>query len=422
MCNYSPEIFEIPEWNLPVLHTKIKKLNTRAKKLSVPELRVVEHGTKQKIHPAVAERVELGVITRQEAPKYNVHLIAIEGAEIKLAGWKFVGTLDHYTLPGKVIVNAVPGQSVPEQFHDSDAKCAHCGKIRRRIETFIVEHENGELKQVGRNCLKDFLGHDPARMIRFLQTIRQMFADLENEDSDYYGMGGGAGFFTYSHIDSLARTCAVVRTYGWVSRSKAKFEETINATADDVIETYHPPKSSRELDHWKQWMAKIKWNKENDEAEAKAAIEWLAEQPSNNEYLHNLHAIAEAEEVPQKLMGYWCSLIATYQKAMDRLREAALQRKVSEWVGEVKKRQEFVVTVQSINYLDSYYGAVDLHRMIDDNGRTLVWFANTDSGMEKGHTYKIVGTVKKHDKYNGWKQTNLNRVKVIEEITDEEAA
>jgi hypothetical protein len=54
--------------------------------------------------------------------------------------------------------------------------------------------------------------------------------------------------------------------------------------------------------------------------------------------------------------------------------------------------------------------------MLDNDGRTLTWFANTNPEMNVGEKYRIKGTVKKHDEYNEWKQTILTRVKVLEKI------
>jgi len=53
--------------------------------------------------------------------------------------------------------------------------------------------------------------------------------------------------------------------------------------------------------------------------------------------------------------------------------------------------------------------------LIDLSGNHLTWFAS-GSDMEVGNTYKLLGTIKKHDEYNGVKQTILTRCKVKEEV------
>lgn len=213
-------------------------------------------------------------------------------------------------------------------------------------------------------------------------------------------------------------TIAHIREFGWIPRSTADPMVGRTATADEILGLLLPSKDSTVREKQRKTIEKIQWNKDRDEQEARDAIEWLKTQPSNNEYMVNLHTIAAADAVPSKLFGYWCSLAAAYQRAQERLRLNKAQKKVSEWVGNVKDKIETVVTVTGISHVDSYYGTVHLHRMLDDAGRTLVWFANTDSGMEPGRKYKIRGTVKKHDEYQNWKQTVLTRVTMKEEITN----
>ena len=409
-----PNVYEIPEWNLDALTAKVNKINKRAAKLGCPSLEIVNNGTVSRILPQHLEAIQTGVLLLKDAPHFNVHLISIAGEGPKLAGWKFVGTLDHYSLPGTVIVNAVPGESVPQEFFHNDATCHQCNKIRRRIETFVVQHENGEYKQVGRNCIKDFLGHDPSSILRLLSTIRRLMDDLADSDGEYYG-GSGRQTWTFDRNRILEVTNTIIRSEGWMSRSAAEGSGK-NATANSVLFFFMPTSSSQEADARKEWVATLDWNEELDTNEANAAIEWLESQTSANEYMHNLQTIVQAEEIPIKLFGYWCSLMATYQRAMERLNEQKRTHKVSEWVGVLKVRQEFTVEIISIKYIEGVYGTVRLHKMLDDGGRTLTWFANTAPGMEIGQKYQIKGTVKKHDEYNNWKQTVLNRVAVIEEV------
>ena len=416
MCEKTElQLFEIPEWNIEELKKRVAKLNKKAVKVGCPSILISFHGETQHVHPEYADLVRLGLMAIEDAPHYVTHNIALLGEGPKLAGWKFIGTLDHNTLPGSVIVNTVPGEVVPKRFYHNDAVCDHCGKIRRRNETFVVQHESGEMKQVGRQCIRDFLGHDPQAILRLLSSIRKLYAEIESDE--FCGYGGGYQDWTYNHERVLEVTSAIIRTYGWVSKALARDDFTKTATAQDVLAYFNPPRmGTKAYTEWQEWKDRILFNKEVDEEEAQNAMEWLVEQDGSTEYMHNLHMIAQADAVPTRLFGYWCSLVATYQKAMERLRAQEKTRKVSEYVGELKKRQEFDVEIIGISYIDSIYGTTKLHRMLDDGGRTLIWFASSGSDMERGRKYRIKGTVKKHEEYKGWKQTSLNRVAVIEEL------
>lgn len=408
------EIYKIPEWNLNKLNNKIAALNKRAANLDCPAIEIIDHGTEEGTLPNYQKQVDNGIRNYDDVPHYIVHNISISGAGPRLAGWKFVGTLDHHTIPGSIIVNTVPGEHVPGQFYHNDAKCDHCGKIRQRVQTFVVEHDSGEFKQIGRQCLKDFLGHNPKNILRLLTSLYKILNDLGNEDGEFYEKGDKVDW-SFDKLRILEVTSAIIRTHGWVSRSASKDRGCL-ATADYVFYYFCPP-IGKEEQHWDKWAATIKWDKEADTKDATDAIKWLTEQnDSNNEYLHNLKTIANADMVSFRLFGYWCSLLSSYQKSMERLRFKAKTQKLNEWIGEPKERMDFEVEVVRISHMDGHYGVTHLHKMLDSEGRTLIWFASTSSSMESGHKYKIKGTIKKHDKFNEWKQTLINRVKVLEEI------
>lgn len=420
-----PIVFKIAEEKLVSLAKEISKLNKRAEKIGcdpisfevlsmelVPDPHVVAARTSRAGRALEQWEVEL-------LPKVNQAEVQLNGTGPKVEGYRFLGTLDHNTVPGSVIVNTVPGETVPSQFYKVNPVCDHCEKIRRRSETFVLLNEDdGSYIQVGRSCLKDFFGHDLDQLVRFLTRIRTFVSSLEESDWEY----GGSGQYQFHTLDVLSTTVAIIRTYGWLSRSAAMQRgDDSSPTSNDVLYALLPPRGSQALDNWREAMRLIKWDKEKDLAEAQAAIAWLKEQKADNEYMHNLKVLEDAEYIPYKMVGYWCSLIAAYQRAMDSLERMKRENRVSEHVGTVGERIEATVKCESVQYIDSAYGTVCIHRMIDDNGRTLIWFANSDAKMERGCKYVIRGRVKKHDEYKNWKQTQLTRVSVIREIEQETA-
>lgn len=420
-----PRIYEIPNWNVSVLEGKIKKINKRANKIGCPELKIIDHGTTVRIHPVDAEANAMGK-DWDNCRKITYHKISIEGEPPKVAGWTFLGTLDHVTIEGAVLVNTVPGNEIPTQFHNVEAYCDHCKKIRRRRDTFVLRNDNispwgdQDYKVVGRNCLKDFLGHDPRFIASYLQLVRVLVEDLDDRDSDYYS-GFKRDYIDFDLESSLTLTCAVIRAFGWVSRSIARDNPDIGpSTANTVVDVLLPPYSPGKS--YKQMVQDVKdaTTPEKDAAEAKKAIAWIQEQEATNEYMHNLKAIVNAGVMNFKTAGYACSIISTYQRSMDRLRQKEIEyaKRKNEWVGTEKKRQELTIEVIGLQIIQGGYGSVALHRMLDEEGRTVTWFSygSKDKDLVVGKKYRIVGTVKKHDTYKDWKQTIINRVKVLEEL------
>lgn len=89
----------------------------------------------------------------------------------------------------------------------------------------------------------------------------------------------------------------------------------------------------------------------------------------------------------------------------------------SRHVGNVGERIETVAMLEVIIAVgvDSMYGPKRMHKFRTSNGEVLTWFATGSSGAYKeeiGKPFKVKGTVKKHDTYQGVKQTILTRCKL----------
>ena len=100
----------------------------------------------------------------------------------------------------------------------------------------------------------------------------------------------------------------------------------------------------------------------------------------------------------------------------DAAKEACMPKSNSEYVGEEKERlRDLHVTFVSSRTIESYYGTFILYTFkMGEN--VLTWFcsgAGLDEDIEKGDTILLTGTVKKHQIYNGVKQTVLNRCKAV---------
>lgn len=86
----------------------------------------------------------------------------------------------------------------------------------------------------------------------------------------------------------------------------------------------------------------------------------------------------------------------------------------SEHVGEIKQRLEFTGKVLFSKPFSSHFGESIITKFATPEGNILVVFGgNWKTPPQKDEIKKFVGTVKKHDEYNGDLQTILNRVKEI---------
>lgn len=412
------KVFIIPEWNIQNLYSSIKKLNKRAVKLGVDEIKTNVLSSKYIDDPRLTDSQKKVLVT---IPKIKIFEVTIEG-NVKLNGWKFVGTLDLVTIPNAVLVNAVPNETIPSKYFKHAGHCDHCNTNRYRKETFVVENESGETKAVGRNCLKDFLGHNPTGIANFLEGLYVLIKDLEENTFE----GGEHYVPSYDLLEYLEWTAAVIRLEGWVPKSAVDLENGIYATAGIASGAWIRPLggSDSERKIWEEEHKKYTPNV-HDKLEALQAHGWIAEMEDDedlNSYFHNLKAIVDSNVVVHKTFGYAASIVSSYQRKEDRLKlkERELAEIKDEYVGEIKSRETFDVIIKKFSFWDTQYGTTTLHEFRDNEGHIIMWKSSTGKighgEFNVGDKVSILGTIVKHEEYKDHKQTFINRVKLKEEV------
>ena len=408
-------IFVVPEHNLPRLRERLEKLSRRCAKLGQPAITIREVGRSE--HKITDERGR----TLRVIPLTHV---TIEGPTPKLNGWTFLATLDHAGEAG-TIIRAVPGSTAPVQYREAPPTCDHCKTLRRRNDTFIVRHDDGRVAQVGRQCLKDFLGHQSPEAVAAVAEFLALAGDYAEgaEDGGEGGCGSGSGRIPLDTF--LAYVSLSIRTDGWVSRTHAQ-EWGKSATADLALATL-----DRVSDRRRSGLSA----KEEDEPQpadyerAAAAIKWsetLRERPAEslNDYEHNLKVVTSSASITYRSTGIAASLITTYERALGIAAERKAAAAVSNHVGTIGKRETFKgLTCTKVLHLDTQYGALNINLFRDAAGNVLVWRTGSFDGRI-GWTYDLKATVKAHGDYSGVKQTDLSRAAVLNETepADAEAA
>ena len=396
------KVFNIPEANMGSFKSKIGRLQKRAVKLGCGEIRYEVLKTYMK---PVKKNSDFTIAGEFEEPiMMKYYEIEISGDQPKLAGWLFAARLEHDPQIGTMI-RTVPGIHIPPKLYDADLyNCDHCKKRIFRRDTFIIKHEEtDEWKQVGRVCLRDFLGHDnPENVAKYCECL---FSAAEAaEDSEFFNGGGGRTNYYYELESFLATTAAMIRGYGWTSRTKAKESDFVVATADRV-EAYIFGKAKKDY--------KDVIITEADTEEAKKVIEWATainvSQNWEDEYKWNIKLIAEAGIVDYWKAGFAASMLVSYRKEIAR-NEA---KKNTKWVGELDQRMEFKnAKCVFVTSFETRYGTSHLYKFIYDERAALAWFASSPQEINQGDTCDITGTVKKHDEYREEKQTIIKRCKI----------
>ena len=410
--------YKIPAENWTGLQADIEKLNRRADKLGCE--RIVLTVLRTVDEPSEWEDVwENGRSVAKPVAFVRIKVVTVQGKAPVLNGWAFVGTLQHIVDDDKkeqTILRAAPNETIPDKYRTATSEwCDHCQTRRYRIDTFVVrKEETGEYKQVGRQCLKDFLGYNanPDQLANWAQTIASIDGMMEAAEERGGGHGGhGARFLGLEYY--LSYVAKAIRERGWVSRSKAREDAASIATADlasAFMETEHDDRASPDK------RAAAKFN-EKDVELAKTAIEWtreaLSSMETSNDYEHNLRVVVSMQAIDGRMTGIAASLIVYYQKRT----QQQVNYQNSSWFGAIGDRATFTLMVDRvIPHEKQAYGRrgtaiTYIHKMRDENGNLAVWFSS-GTKLEEGETYELVGTVKDHKEYRGVKETILTRCKI----------
>jgi len=266
--------------------------------------------------------------------------------------------------------------------------------------------ESGEYKQVGKSCLKDFLGHqNPEHYAAWAESLWKLDADLGSyEDEDLWGEHDSDLRYHMIDLESyLSWTVHVINNFGWVSKGKA-YETMTSSTADQVSSLMFDNNS-----YVNEVIGKIGKPGEKEYKEAREAIEWASQinPETNNDYLFNLYVACSEKAFEWKDMGLVASLIATYRREMGKVQERKAAQE-SNYFGEIKKRSDYMLKLTKVRGFDGNYGMSYMHQFIDNNGNIAIWWTSTND-LDTDTWYEVKGTVKEHKDYNGIKQTVLTR-------------
>jgi hypothetical protein len=408
-------IHVIPAENMQSLTEKLVKLNRKASKLGTGSITLREIGREPR---------------RIQKPgdfDYYREFVTIEvgGPAPKVNGWTFVATLEH-TEAGN-IVRAVPGLTAEgelNRYREGEALCEHCGKRRYRLDSFVLRSDAGAYKQIGRNCLRDFLGHDsPEALASWAEYLTQATEGAEESEGRDYGFRPVESF-PITSVAALA--AAFVRRFGYVSRARAE-EENRSSTASEVSTALFSRGKSRagavdgELCDDRQcychnWGGHVGITPPDEERAAKA-LAWIRAVENPSDYLYNLHIACTPDRVDARKIGLVASLMPAYAYTVERIEKQKKETQhtpaLQEWVGTVGQRHTFHgLKVTTVRAIEGDYGVSHLLLFVDNAGHKYKWFSS-NSCPEEGEVLTITATVKAHEEYQGQHITVLTRGKLL---------
>lgn len=364
----------IPTAYLPDITARVAKVNRRAEKLGVAGLTLE---VSEPFEHVFEYSLDGRHFTKFRATAVEVSVV---GPTVSLAGWTFVAKVDH--AEGGLVYSAPGHEDVAVRDFAHEANCEHCGINRDRNTTYVLQHEDGTLTQVGSTCIKDFLGHDVNLSIAFGAA-----GDIEDE---FFGGGFTPDRPPLSHV--LAVTNCVIRRDGWTPRSKTG----LGATAGQVERLLfysNVDRSERDL-----YVVT-----EEDEEIAEKAREWARGlSNASNDYLYNLSRIAQNDFVTPKSLGLAASLINAYRREVEKDVERKIEREESSPAPVTDERITVEGTVVKVSWKQGFGYYDDARKVItvrDDRGFK-VWGTcpSAISQAEQGDRVRYVARLEVSDR------------------------
>lgn len=373
---------KIPASNLYLAEEKIAKINKRAAKLGLAPL-VLHVG--EDIHE------------ERDRVIYTYNEIVVEGEYPVINGWRIIGSIDHDAEDNHLI--STFGEFDVKRYREMKPVCEHCNHHKITVKSFLVENvESKNIKAVGRGCLKNYIDKDPKAMLNYLEWFAFFIDELEGDGNDGSGWGNAAP--TYD-IDDIAEIAAMaITTWGFTKNSET------GATAMDVSNWY--------MD--KEFRENFPITDKHVEI-GKAAIESFANTENDSEFNYLLKTLIGKKYVEAKWFPHIAGAVFGYTLKV--ARDAERKTYTKGYVGEIKKRMTFELTLESVRAVESYYGTTYAHNFVDVTGHKVVWFASNgdirdNEDVKEGVMFSAKATPKKHEiaKFDGNHVTYINRLKV----------
>lgn len=397
-----------PSYLLGEAVARIEKANKRAERSGIPQ-RITYSIDKRWMKEVRGGAGGAGLTT------YDEHVqITLNVPTLQHNGWTFAGTMtwegpDRDTLITRLAPGAVL-QHRPEARH-----CDVCHAKRDRRDTYVVQNAaTGEERQVGSNCLEQFMGIKPQGL--WLLGWDPELGDLDQEDTDPEAPGRGGPRDTHANIaDALALTVALARTRGFTSRKQEQDDLQGRRLATASVVTNVMFGDGNMLGEDRRGVIDL-MNTEDVIAEASALRDFAATLDGDTEYVLNLRAAAANDYISAKNLPLLVSAYAAKARNDDRRREQAEQATAgadSQHLGEKKgKIPATDARVTATRIIDGDYGPTTLITMITTDGNVVKWFASGHKDEEVGDEISISGTVKEHGEFRSVKETVLTRAKI----------
>lgn len=327
-------------------------------------------------------------------------------ASYKIGSYTFVASLEWIDDVEENLIKKASSDIFVPDIYKKRRECDHCKTNRKRKSSIILRSiETEEYIQVGKSCVKDYIGYDLgnyAAYLSFFNDLEQYMLACEKDNIAKIKP-------QYQVTQILEQTFADVNKYGYISKAKS-IENDCDSTAYKICAimfgvrdlnnnvVMYPKHIIDDLD--KELIT-------NQISDLRKFYENYSD--NINDYIGNIKTLLKTDWVDGNNISVVVSAVGT--KLRIEAEEKALEtRNLSTHIGKVGEKIRFKAKAQCIYSADSTYGYYYIYRMIVD-GNELIW--KTTKNIDTELELDFQASIKAHIEYKGIKQTEITRAKIL---------
>ena len=298
--------------------------------------------------------------------------------------------------------------NVPSEYHNTSMYCEHCSSNRNRSSVIIIKDLNtNNIKQVGKTCIKKYLGNGFRLLGNLLLTIDDI---LEDDYSDeYYSIA-----CNYVNLNKYLYCCMKsIKDRGYIKKY------TVDDNGDSVMTTAHDAMTLYDCVH------------DIDSVEVEKAIqaykEFVLSKGDNSDFTHNVLTLLSNSYIERKYMNMVAFvptfLLNKYRfEAEKKARNESKSKLSNKYIGNVGDKVSAKVRLIHYRYYETHFtyrGETNcMYTFIDSEGSLIQW--NTQKGIgydldraiENKTQFTISGTVKACKEFKNRFYTVLTRCRI----------
>jgi len=132
--------------------------------------------------------------------------------------------------------------------------------------------------------------------------------------------------------------------------------------------------------------------------------------------INHYDILIEADALKRIAYNYSEKGVAQRAKRLSWKKNKILTKNKSEFVGQVKDRGTFDLTLTFRKDFETDFGVSFLNTLKDAQGNVFTYWGSSFLDVEVDSTITVKATIKDHREYDGTKQTVINRPKIIEGV------